>query len=83
MIVEAVAGAKAGPGRAALHSAAASGGVVPEQASEDEDEADGGGPRAPEAALREAGRGEPEAEEGADAAGEGGGDDRVGTVPFL
>ncbi|KAG6474468.1 hypothetical protein ZIOFF_068405 [Zingiber officinale] len=77
-MVEIIAEAKAGTGRAAGHSAAASGGVVSEPESEDEDEADGGGLRVLEEELREAERGEPEVEEGADAAGEVDDDDRVG-----
>ncbi|KAG6485674.1 hypothetical protein ZIOFF_054237 [Zingiber officinale] len=77
-IVEIIAEAKAGTGRAAGHSTASSGGVVSEPESEDEDEADGGGLRVLEEELREAERGEPEVEEGADAADEVDDDDRVG-----
>ncbi|KAI3439676.1 Homeobox domain-containing protein, partial [Psidium guajava] len=56
--------AKAGTGEAARAPAQTGGGLVSEQKSEDEVEADGGGLRVPEAVLREPDGGEPAAAEG-------------------
>ncbi|VAI08042.1 unnamed protein product [Triticum turgidum subsp. durum] len=57
--------AESGFSQAAKPQAKAGGSLVPEQKSQDEAEADGGGLRVPEALLRDAHRGEPPAAAGA------------------